>query len=110
MKMPKTAIIIVCISLIAVAAVVGWSFIYTSDSITEQKALEKVKVLPEVQAFISELEEVGKTASFRVEDRGGAWSVQVYEIVVRGGESHTATFNWYDVDKNTGVISGEFEQ
>lgn len=110
MKIPKTAFIITGIGVIAVAAVLSWSFIYKSGDIMEQEALEKIKALPEVQAFISELEEAGKTASFRVEDRGGAWSVQVYEIVVRGGESHTATFNWYDVDKNTGVISGEFEQ
>lgn len=109
MKIPKIVFIITGIGVIAVAIVFSWSFIYESGDIMEQEALEKIKALPEVAAFISELEEAGKTASFRVEDRGGAWSVQVYEIVVRGESSHTATFNWYNVDKNTGVITKEFE-
>lgn len=80
-----------------------------AQDITKGGALEKIRALPEVNAFVSDLAENGKEAVFGVEDRGDDWSVQVYEIVVRGGESHTATFNWYRVDKSTGAIAQEFE-
>ncbi|MDP3769817.1 MAG: hypothetical protein U1A23_01540 [Candidatus Sungbacteria bacterium] len=74
----------------------------------EQEALRKIKALPEVAAFVSELEQNGKKASFRVEDQGNEWGIQVYEIVARDGESHTATFNWYRVNKKSGAVDKEF--
>ena len=107
MNISKNAIV-AGVGLIAVIAVLIWFFVPHSG-IIEQEALERIKALPEVQTFVSNLEENGKSASFRVEDRGGAWSVQAYEIVVQNGESHTATFNWYIIDKKTGAVTKEFE-
>lgn len=106
MKKTKTLIII---GLVAVAAAIVWMSVYKNSEVTGRGALEEIKTLPEVQEFVAELEKNGKTASFNVEDQDGYWSVQVYEIVARGGESHTATFNWYRVDKSTGIISKELE-
>jgi len=74
----------------------------------EQETLQKIKTLPEVAAFVTELEQHGKKASFRVDDQENEWSVQVYEIVARDGESHTATFNWYRVNKKSGAVDKEF--
>ena len=66
-------------------------------------------MMPEVQEFIAELAANKKIASFNVENRGDFWSVQAYEIVVQNCESHTATFNWYIIDKKTGAVTKEFE-
>lgn len=40
------------------------------------------------------------------------YSIHVYEIVIDNkatGEGHTATFNWYDVDKITGAVTKMFD-
>ncbi|MEK4207148.1 hypothetical protein [Paenibacillus sp. FSL R10-2788] len=40
------------------------------------------------------------------------YTIHVYEIVIDNqttGEGHTATFNWYDVDKTTGAVTKMFD-
>ena len=106
--------IVVCGSLFAIAAVATLIYyIYLlpapAGDIMKQEALKKVQAMPEVQEFIAELAANKKIASFNVENRGDFWSVQAYEIVVQNGESHTATFNWYRVDKKAGAVLREFE-
>jgi len=103
MKVPKSKTYLI-IGLIAVITVIVW-FSVRDSNIIEQEALQKVQALSEVKEFIAELEANGKAASFNIEDRGDSWSVQVYEIVVQNGDSHTATFNWYKVDKTNGILS-----
>jgi len=103
MKVPKNKTYLI-IGLIAVITVIVW-FSVRDSNIIEQEALQKVQALSEVKEFIAELEANGKAASFNIEDRGDSWSVQVYEIVVQNGDSHTATFNWYKVDKTNGILS-----
>ena len=107
MKIPKSKTYLI-IGLIAVITVIVW-FSVRDSNIIEQGALQKVQALSEVKEFIAELEANGKAASFNIEDRGDSWSVQVYEIVVQNGDSHTATFNWYVVDKANGAVTKEFE-
>ena len=107
MKVPKSKTHLI-IGLIAVITVIVW-FSVRDSNIIEQEALQKVQALSEVKEFIAELEANGKAASFNIEDRGDSWSVQVYEIVVQNGDSHTATFNWYVVDKTNGAVTKEFE-
>ena len=107
MKVPKSKTHLI-IGLIAVITVIVW-FSVRDSNIIEQGALQKVQALSEVKEFIAELEANGKAASFNIEDRGDSWSVQVYEIVVQNGDSHTATFNWYVVDKANGAVTKEFE-
>ena len=103
MKVPKSKTHLI-IGLIAVITVIVW-FSVRDSNIIEQEALQKVQALSEVKEFIAELEANGKAASFNIEDRGDSWSVQVYDIVVQNGDPHTATFNWYKVDKTNGILS-----
>ncbi|MBI2035928.1 MAG: hypothetical protein HYT12_04615 [Candidatus Liptonbacteria bacterium] len=107
MKIPKNVLVLIS-GLIVIMTIIVW-FSVRDNSIMKQEALQKIQALPEVQQFIAELEKNGKAASFNVEDSDNAWSVQVYEIVVQNGESHTATFNWYKIDKKSGDVTKEFE-
>lgn len=75
---------------------------------TEDAAIAAVQKRTEVFKYELELSKTGKKASFRAEDRGDAWAVQVFEIVSQGDSSHTATMNWYLVNKRTGAIEPEF--
>ncbi|MCW5942256.1 MAG: zinc ribbon domain-containing protein [Fimbriimonadaceae bacterium] len=78
-----------------------------SRSLDEDGALQKVAALPEVKGFIKTLEAQGKRARFdaSLED-GASYSVRVYEIVDDGGgASHSATFGWYKVDRNSGAVT-----
>lgn len=79
-----------------------------SPEITKEGAIEKIKNLPEVKDYSSELEKAGSKVQFNAEDSEEVWSVQVFEIVSQGENSHTATFNWYRVNKKTGEVSKEF--
>jgi hypothetical protein len=74
-----------------------------------KEAIAVVKKQKEVLKFEGQLAKVGKTAKYRVGDDGDDWLVQVYEIVEQDGETHTATFNWYRVNKETKEITREFE-
>ncbi len=77
--------------------------------LTSIEAIERIKNLPEVRQFIDNLAKVGSVAKFNAEDGGEDWNIQVFEIVNQGGDGHTATFNWYRVDKKTGAITSEFD-
>lgn len=74
-----------------------------------RKAIALVKKQSEVVVFEKQLAKVGKKATYGIEDDGDDWLVQVYEVVEQGGTSHTATFNWYRVNKETKQITKEFE-
>lgn len=76
--------------------------------ISGAEAIDKVKNLSAVRQFVSDLDKAGSKAKLNVEDGGDTWNVQVFEIVEQGENSHTATFNWYYVDKKTGSIINEF--
>lgn len=73
---------------------------------SEAWAIDRVRAVPEVVEYELMLKSVGKDAAFMAqEDNTGFWSVQVLEIVKNDdGSSHTATFNWYRVDKKTGTV------
>lgn len=118
MKADKTfyLVILAALTALVVLAVTGLMISGRSQqsqksplSLTEDQATELIKALPEVQDYIQRLAQSGVAASFNIEDRGEEWVVQVYEVVQQGGGSHTATFSWYRVDKQTGDIAKEFE-
>ena len=70
--------------------------------LTSQEAVEKVKTLAEVKKYLTEV------PGGRVDQSGSEgefYLIQVYETK----DGHTATFNWYQVDKTTGAITAEFE-
>jgi hypothetical protein len=73
-----------------------------SATITESEALAKIKTLPEVMDYLKRVPN-GLVSVNGVEDN--SYLVQVYEIK----DGHTATFNWYTVNKQTGEITPEFD-
>lgn len=85
------------------------SFIFSSftkiNSITKDQALEKVGNISEVIDYEKNLEQNNATAEFNVEDWNTEWGIQVFENVKDGTSSHTATYNWYTVNKTTGAVS-----
>ncbi|MEK7543382.1 MAG: hypothetical protein AAB557_00775 [Patescibacteria group bacterium] len=72
------------------------------NMISEVQAIANVKALPEVIAYLKRVPN-GLVAINGGE--GDIYMIQVYEIINR----HTATFNWYTVNKQTGKITGEFD-
>ena len=71
---------------------------------TEAQAVESIRALPEVVDYEQRLAVAGTTAYIDAQSEDAQWVVQVYEIK----DDHTATFNWYTVDKATGKITAEF--
>ncbi|KKW44668.1 hypothetical protein A2598_02250 [Candidatus Peribacteria bacterium RIFOXYD1_FULL_54_13] len=76
------------------------------QDIPQEAAVAAVRALPEVQAYERTLIEAGAAAHVDVQLENGEWLVQVYEVK----DGHTATFNWYRVDKETGVVAPEFPE
>lgn len=72
-----------------------------TSQITEDEAITKVKSLPEVVDYLKRVPN-GLVSVNGEEDN--AYMVQVYEFK----NGHTATFNWYNVDKTTGKVEKEF--
>ncbi|MDO8657386.1 MAG: hypothetical protein Q7K55_01500, partial [Candidatus Levybacteria bacterium] len=68
---------------------------------TKEEAILKVKTLPEV---IDYLKTVPGGLVLVNGEENNSYMVQVYEIK----DGHTATFNWYKVNKTTGEVKKEF--
>lgn len=69
--------------------------------VTEESAISKVKSLPEVVDYLK------RVPNSLVEVNGkedNVYMVQVYEFK----NGHTATFNWYEVNKTTGDVEKQF--
>ena len=70
---------------------------------TRQTALTRVGNLPEVKEYLSRVP--NGLIVIDHEDRDtNSYLIHVYEVV----DDHTATFNWYEVNKTTGAIKTEF--
>lgn len=95
----------VLIFVIAVALIIPFvvfkNFISTMTTISKEQATEKVKALPEV---IEYLKRVPNGLILVNGEENDAYLIQVYEFK----DEHTATFNWYSVNKNTGVVEKQF--
>ncbi|MCA0315132.1 MAG: hypothetical protein LCH63_15055 [Candidatus Melainabacteria bacterium] len=78
--------------------------------LTANQALKLVESRKEVQEFFAQfsLPRQGATAESKpvidVEKDGNKWNVHVYESL----PDHTATFNWYSVDRYTGKVTPMF--
>ncbi|HEY5601046.1 MAG TPA: hypothetical protein VIK81_03060 [Patescibacteria group bacterium] len=72
-----------------------------SISLTDSQAVDKVKSLKEVRDYLTKVP--GAIVDVDNDDRE-SYNVHVYEIK----DGHTATFNWYAVDKTSGDVKGEF--
>ncbi len=76
-------------------------YMFKSLKLKEDEIAAKVKAFPEVIDYLK------RVPNGRVEVNGeedDTYMVQVYEIK----DGHTATFNWYQVDKTTGAVTKEF--
>ena len=72
--------------------------------ISPEEAVEKVKSRKEVIAYLKRVPNAIIQAQSTT-DEENSHRIQVYEIK----NGHTATFNWYNVDKKTGEITAEFD-
>ncbi len=75
----------------------------TPGDLTQEQAVERIKGLTEVKNYLEEVP-AGRV-ELESSERAGVYLIHVYEIK----NGHTATFNWYRVDKATGEIKSEFE-
>lgn len=69
--------------------------------ISRNEAVENVKTLSEVKDYLKTVPQAQVSVSG---EENNLYFVQVYEIK----NGHTATFNWYQVDKTTGEAKKEF--
>lgn len=68
---------------------------------SKNEAIEKVKILSEVKDYLKKVPHAQISVNGEEDD---SYLIQVYEIKDR----HTATFNWYKVNKTTGEVKKEF--
>ena len=76
-------------------------YMFKSLKFKEDEVALKVRALPEVVDYLKRVPN-GKVEVNGEED--DMYMVQVYEIK----DGHTATFNWYTVNKTTGAVKTEF--
>lgn len=69
--------------------------------LSENEVIEKVKSLSEVEDY---LKKVPSAQILRNGETINSYLIQVFEVK----NGHTATFNWYEVDKTTGEVKKEF--
>ena len=72
--------------------------------ISPEDAVEKVKSRKEVIDYLKRVPTAIIQAQSTTKEES-SYRIQVYEIK----NGHTATFNWYNVDKKTGEITAEFD-
>ena len=72
--------------------------------ISPEEAVEKVKSRKEVITYLKRVPNAIIQAQSTT-DEEDSYRIQVYEIK----DEHTATFNWYTVDKKTGEVVAEFD-
>lgn len=74
------------------------------EILSEDQAVSKVKSLPEVQEFLKNVP-TGRVELDHFDKMTNLYLVHVYEIK----DNHTATFNWYEVNKTTGQTKKMFD-
>lgn len=73
----------------------------TKGTITKEEAVTRIGSLPEVKEYLNRVPN-GLVAVNGTDD--SSYMVQVYEVK----DGHTATFNWYRINKQTGEVKKEF--
>ena len=86
---------------LATVALMIWLFIQGVSG-GERRAISEVKKLPEVQRFLQDVP--GGKVDVASNNDKGFYLIQTYEIK----DGHTATFNWYRVDKKSFKVTPEF--
>lgn len=96
--------------LIALLALVGIVLLATKtiqlpgSLLKEKEAVEKVGSLEEVKGFLRQVPG-GLVEVDHIDEATNSYVVHVYEIK----DGHTATLNWYNVNRKTGEITKEFD-
>ena len=72
--------------------------------ISPDEAVAKIRELDEVKSYLKNVPNALVDLE-SVDEETNTYLVHVYEIK----NGHTATFNWYTVDKKTGEITAEFD-
>jgi len=84
------------------------------SSINTDRAIEIVKELPEVKSHMQRFASKQSKPIIEVDNSeekdSQNWSVHVYENVNDGKTYHSATFNWYTIDKCTGNSKCSFSK
>lgn len=111
-KLPKwIAIPVAAIAIIAISGILKGTAIPasipapSSDDvnvlISKDEAIAKIRSLPKVVEYFKA---VPKAIIEIDSEENDSYSIHVYEIK----DNHTATFNWFEVDKKTGSIKEMF--
>ena len=72
--------------------------------ISSEEAVEKVKSRKEIIDYLKRVPSAIIQAQSTTNEED-SYRIQVYEVK----DGHTATFNWYNVDKKTGEVVAEFD-
>lgn len=107
MKQNVSVLIIVMLLVVG-----GGSYVYlkrfinekSTSKLTQQKVIELVKNRKEVKEYLIHVPKGIVTIDHKNNDNN-SWIIHVFEIV----NNHTATFNWYEVKKNTGKVEIMFD-
>ncbi len=75
-----------------------------NGAIDEATAIEKVRNLPQVKEYLKDVP-TARILADHIEPETDSLVIQVFEIK----NGHTATFNWYTVNKTTGKVRAEFD-
>lgn len=94
----KWIIILIVVLLIGVTAA---TFKHRTDTINKNQVIEKVKTRQDVVDYFKRVPQARVDIAREEND---SYLIQVYEIK----NGHTATFNWYKVNKTTGDVEKEF--
>ncbi|OGM29994.1 hypothetical protein A2801_00550 [Candidatus Woesebacteria bacterium RIFCSPHIGHO2_01_FULL_41_10] len=78
-----------------------FGLVFFKPKTAKEQAVDNVKKLPEVQQYLKDVPN-GKVEVDSEEE--GQINIHVYEIK----DDHTATFNWYRVDVESGKMEPQF--
>lgn len=74
------------------------------STLSEEQAVSKIKNRPEVKEYLQNVPD-GQVQLDHFDETTNLYLVQVFEVK----NGHTATFNWYEVDKTTGQAKKMFD-
>lgn len=93
-------LIFTLVLVLATTAILGLSF---WNKNTQNAAITKVSSLPEVRDYLRDVPN-GVVTIDHEDKETNSYLIHVYEIK----DGHTATFNWYEVNKTTGKVTTNF--
>ena len=96
----RTKFIFLSALILVTTLILGFSY---QNQENRARAITKITALPEVVEYLKEVP-FGIIAIDHEDKNANAYIIHVYEVV----DNHTATFNWYTVNKTSGAITKDF--